>query len=61
MNLIEQYIVEVHSVREVTESWGSYVEILATTNGHGNVSRGRHTCRTMAEWEAIKERGYFLG
>jgi hypothetical protein len=61
MNLIELYIVEVHSVRTVEESWGSYVEIDATTNGYGNVSRGTHTCRTMAEWEAVKARGYFLG
>jgi hypothetical protein len=44
VNLIELYIVEVHSVRECEVEGVRWVEIDATTNGYGNVTRGKHTC-----------------
>ena len=61
MNLIELYIVEVHSVRECEVEGVRWVEIDATTNGYGNVSLCKHICRDMAEWVSVTARVYFLG
>lgn len=55
MNLLENYILEIHSV---THHEG-FVEIDCTVDCWGNVSRTTHFA-TEKQWEVEKERGYYL-
>ena len=63
MNVLEHYIVEVHSVKELPlEYWMDdfHVEVHMTSNCHGHERFGKHIF-TISQWEHIKQRGYYMG
>lgn len=60
MNLLEQYIEEVHNVEFVEKEWGSYVSVELTTNCYGRVQRTKTSFRNMEEWDKAKELGYYM-
>lgn len=65
MNLLEQYIVEVHSVEPYTEDWTKsydkdFVKVDITTDCYGAKKRGIKICDTT-EWEQIQKQGYYWG
>ncbi|QIW88751.1 hypothetical protein P59_154 [Bacillus phage P59] len=66
MNLLENYIVEVHSVGPCTAEWvkefpdRELLEVDVTTNCYGRENRHTHVWSTT-EWEKIKEQGYYMG
>lgn len=65
MNLLEQYIVEIHSVEPYEAEWTKrfpkvkFVEADVTTNCYGRKDRQRHVFNTE-EWEKFKEQGYWM-
>lgn len=63
MNLLEHYIEEIHSVKEVDrQEWmtGPYVRVDATVDCYGNRTREvRHY--PLSYWEKIKADGYYMG
>lgn len=65
MNLLEQYIEEVHSVRIYDALWTrkfpntNFVEVEVTTNCYGNVTRKKHVFQAE-EWEKFKKQGYWM-
>lgn len=66
MNLLEQWIVEVHSVTPHTESWTkefpgkSFLSVDVTTTCYGRDER-KVRVWTVEEWEKIQKQEYFLG
>lgn len=66
MNLLECYILEVHSVIDVTNKIRriahdtKYLEVDITYNCYGSLSRAKRIF-TQDEWDYILERGYFIG
>ncbi|MBU3205160.1 hypothetical protein [Clostridium algidicarnis] len=65
MNLLEQYIVEIHGVKEVTGSFKGeqfkFIEVDLTTNCYGCKQRTKTSFSNMEEWEKCKDQGYYLG
>lgn len=65
MNMLEQYIVEIHSVNEYEEEWTKefpdfkFVEVDVTTNCYGSENRDKRIFNTV-EWEKYKEQGYWM-
>lgn len=66
MNLLEQYIVEIHSVEPYEAEWTKefpdreFLKVDLTTNCYGSQKRDEHIFNTV-EWETIKEQGYYWG
>ncbi|AXH71193.1 hypothetical protein BSP36_147 [Bacillus phage BSP36] len=66
MNILEQYIEEVHSVKPYTEDWTkefpnkTFVEADITTNCYGQKKRAIHVFEED-EWETALEKGYYMG
>ena len=65
MNLLEVYIVEIHSEKPYTEGWTKkfdkeFVEVDVTTNCYGSVKRNT-TIWTTEELKKYKEDGYYMG
>ncbi len=64
MNILENYIKEIHSVKPYTEDWTKdfpdreFVEVDITVNCYGCIERKRDVFSTK-EWEEIKEQGYY--
>lgn len=67
MNLLENYIVEIHSVKDYNpeDHWffgdiiERYIEVDMTTDCYGSIRRD--TCIfTEREFEEIKRQGYFM-
>ena len=68
MNLLENYLVETHSVEECNEDWTKeewakneeWLKVDATFNCWGCISREvRHYAKTR--WNQIVEKGYYMG
>jgi hypothetical protein len=64
MNILEQYIEEVHNVRPYTAEWTKkfdkeFVEVDITTNCYGSKKRDTHVFSTV-EWEKVVEQGYYM-
>lgn len=59
MNLLEHYIVKVHSFEEVKCNLGTFIEVDLTYNCYGNVER-RKTSFLKEEWEEALEKGYYF-
>lgn len=66
MNLLEQYIKEVHSVTPYEADWtkefpdSEFIEVDVTTNCYGSIKRSKHIFNTN-EWEQYKSQGYWMG
>lgn len=58
MNLLEHYIIEVHSVTEYTAVPGM-IKVELTYDCWGNVERGTHIT-SKALWEEALAKGYYL-
>ncbi|WP_144564069.1 hypothetical protein [Bacillus licheniformis] len=65
MNLLEQYIQEVHNEEPYSEPWtkrfeDEFAKAEITTNSYGVVKR--HTeVWTKKQWNDIKKQGYYMG
>lgn len=64
MNMLEQYIKEVHSVTPYTESWmkqyhKDFLMVDLTVNCYGSLSRSERLF-SVDEWEEAKEKGYYM-
>jgi hypothetical protein len=66
VNLLEQYIVEIHSEEPCVEDWMSqfpgkeFVKIDMTTNCYGSKKRSTYVWNTTM-WAKIKAQGYYMG
>lgn len=66
MNVLEQYIEEVHSEKPYAADWtkefanSEFVEVDVTTNCHGHYQRATHIFDTD-EWSKYKLQGYWMG
>lgn len=65
MNLLEQYIVEIHEEKPYEEEWTAkydypFVWVDVTTDCYGSKERVQ-TVFTKDEWETHKKNGYFWG
>lgn len=63
MNILENFIVEIHSVEEIErQNWmqESYVKVDMTTNCYGCIKR-QQLHFPISEWETVKKAGYYLG
>ena len=68
MNLLENYLVEVHSIEECKEEWtkedwakdSKWIWVDATFNCYGSKSRHRRPYKEE-DWNSIKEKGYYMG
>lgn len=66
MNILEHYIVEIHSVKPYTEEWtkefpdNKFVEVDCTSDCWGSVERLTHIW-TVKELDKHKEQGYYWG
>jgi hypothetical protein len=66
MNILEHYIVEIHSVTPYEADWTSefpdrkFVQVDMTHDCYGQVLRNTHVFNTK-EWEQIKSQGYYMG
>lgn len=66
MNLLEHYIIEVHSIVDLThkvtciKSDTKYLEVDVSYDCYGIVERNK-LILTQDEWDYILERGYFMG
>jgi hypothetical protein len=58
MNLLEHYIIKVHSV-EYYDSEQNYVLVDLTCNCYGAIQRVSHLT-TIQQWEIDKKRGFYL-
>ena len=61
MNLLEQYIEEIHDVKVVVKEWGEYVLVDLTTTCYGRTERREAVFTNMGAWEQAKSRGYYWG
>ena len=65
MNLLEQYIVEVHSVEPFTEEWVSefpdrdFIKVDVTTNCYGRIKRVTRVF-DRTEWTQYQKQGYWM-
>ncbi|AII28523.1 hypothetical protein [Enterococcus phage ECP3] len=64
MNMLEQYIKEVHSVTPYTESWTKqygkdFLMVDLTVNCYGSLSRNERLF-SVDEWEEAKKKGYYM-
>lgn len=65
MNLLEQYIQEVHSEKPYSADWTNefpereFVEVEVTTNCYGREKRETHIFNTV-EWSKYKSQGYWM-
>jgi hypothetical protein len=66
MNILEQYIVEVHSVEPCTAEWTKefpdreLLSVDVTTTCYGRDDRRTHVW-SKEEWEKIQEQGFYWG
>lgn len=60
MNLLEQYIKEIHSEVEVINDGKTYVVVDATFTCYGNEQRHMWAW-AQDEWTEIKKNGYYWG
>ena len=66
MNLLENYIVEIHSEEPWFEAWMTdfpekkFVRVDMTMNCYGNKRRSTYVWNTVM-WAKIKEQGYYMG
>lgn len=64
MNLVQHFIVEVHSVEDVTEkckfATEPMVEVDITVNCFGVIKRNKEVFGEYT-WNAVKEKGWYLG
>lgn len=65
MNLIETYLIKTHEVTPYISKCTvlinrDFVKVIATWNCYGIVEK-RTDVFEVAEWEEIKEKGYYLG
>ncbi|MBR2492281.1 MAG: hypothetical protein IKB64_02275 [Paludibacteraceae bacterium] len=57
MNVVEHFIVEIHSEKDdVIEG---FVEVDVTVNCYGNISRVKHST-SKRQWEIDKKNGYYM-
>lgn len=67
MNLLEHYIIKVHSITSCTidDGWNTpqiannYVEVEHTTNCHGCIKTHKKVF-TIQEWTEIEKKGFYL-
>ena len=59
MNLIEHYILEIHSEKQ-SESMPDYVIVDLTVDCYGRVERTKHIA-TRWQWADEKYQGYYMG
>ena len=65
MNFVEHYIVEVHKITPVTDSWTekldvAFVGVDITDDVYGTITR-RTRVFSEPEWADIKNRGWYYG
>jgi hypothetical protein len=60
MNLLENYIKEIHEVKEVKEDWGSFILADVTINCYGITERKEASFSSWEEWKKVKEQGYYM-
>lgn len=68
MNLLENYLVEVHEIKPYEEDWTkeeefkgiNFLSVDATWNCYGRENRTKEVFRE-SEWNSIKEKGYYMG
>ena len=66
MNLLEQYIVEVHSEKPYSDEWvkkfpgKEFVEVEVTTDCYGRTKRDTHVF-DVNDWKKYQEQGYWMG
>lgn len=66
MNILENYIEEIHSVKPHIAEWTKefpdrdFLEVDVTTNCYGRTERKTHVW-TVKEWEVIQAQGYYWG
>lgn len=66
MNLLEQYIEEIHSEEPFQSDWTecfpgkNFVKVDVTTNCYGNRKRDQHYFEEE-RWKSFKEQGYWMG
>ncbi|CAD0301132.1 hypothetical protein [Enterococcus phage vB_EfaH_149] len=63
MNVLKQYIKEIHSVTPYTEDWTKqhgkgFLVVDLTVSCYGSLSRKEHLFY-VDEWEEAKEKGYY--
>lgn len=58
MNLLENYIKEVHGIRE-SEKYPDVIEVDVTCDCYGSIRRTRHLTN-KEQWEKDLEKGYFM-
>ena len=63
MNLLQVYILEIHSVEDVTDrcKWATepMIEVDMTTECYGKIERRKEVFSESA-WEGAKEKGWYL-
>lgn len=65
MNLLENYIKEIHSEKPYTEEWTKkfpdrkFVEVDITVDSYGGIKRIQDVYNTV-EWDEIKKKGYYM-
>lgn len=64
MNILENYIVEIHDVSPCEEEWTKefkkdFVKVDMTSNCYGNKTRKEHIF-TVGMWGEVKSRGYYM-
>lgn len=65
MNLLEQYIEEIHSEKPCNAEWTKkfnkeFVEVDHTTNCYGRLTRTKDVF-AKNDWERFKMQGYYMG
>lgn len=58
MNILEHYIKEVHSIKEI-EKYPDMIEVDVTYNCYGSIQRTIHLTN-KEQWKKDLEKGYFM-
>lgn len=61
VNLLEHYIIEIHSEKEIMGEWmmEEYVKVDITIGCYGNIER-KMKLFPLLYWEDIKKHGYYM-
>ena len=60
MNLVENYIKEIHEIKEVKQDWGSFISADLTIDCYGRIERVKTSFMNWEEWESAKVKGFYL-
>lgn len=68
MNLLENYLVKIHEIKDYKEDWTKeewakdkeYIQVTATFNCYGAIEK-RTSVYSKEEWQEIVTKGYYMG